>query len=193
MSNKYKTIVLGLILVILVGCSSDKTTPVAVVGGSDAYVSAALDVSYEGALSARNQLALGIVELDGTDYAVTAEQATSLLPLWQALRGTTRSGASAAAEVDALLSQIEEMLTAEQLQAIVELRLTQDDLRAWASDQGISLGSGAGAGGGMGAGEGRLLTEEERAARQAVNGGTGGGGLSAALLDEVIALLESRP
>lgn len=92
------------------------------------------------------------------------------------------------------MAQIEETLTPSQLEAINTMRLTQDDLRAWADSQGIALGTGDGAGGGMGGGRG--LSDEERAARQAADGGTGagnnGGGLSTALLEAVIAFLEVR-
>ena len=79
--------------------------------------------------------------------------------------------------------------------AIGTLRLTQDDLRAWAESQGIALGTGAGARGegGMGGGAGQALSPEEQATRQAENsgGGAGGGGLSTALLEEVILFLET--
>ena len=46
----------------------------------------ALARSYEGALPPTNQLILGILELEDTDDAVTAAQASTMLPLWQALR-----------------------------------------------------------------------------------------------------------
>jgi hypothetical protein len=67
--------------------------------------------------------------LDGVENGITPEQAATLLPMWQALRGTIRNGAAATAEVDAVLAQIEETLTPEQLDAIGAMRLTQDDLR----------------------------------------------------------------
>jgi len=183
-----------LVIVVLVGCTSGETGPAPAVTGSDTYVSAALDTGYENALTVRNQLALGILRLDGAESATTPEQAETLLPLWQALRGTMRSGAAATAEVDALLAQIEETLTPAQLDAIGAMRLTQNDLRAWAENQGIALGTGEGMGGGGGMGSGgRGLSAEERATRQAESGGGGaGGGLSTALLEAVIALLEAQ-
>ncbi|MGC9396534.1 MAG: hypothetical protein ACP5J4_16950 [Anaerolineae bacterium] len=189
---------LGLIFVVvaLAGCASGAATPAPAVSGGDTYASATLKVDFTNALTVRNQLALGLLNLEGTANEVTPAQAKSLLPLWQALRGTARSGAAATAEVDALLSQIEETLTPGQLEAISALRLTQDDLRAWAESQGITVGTGAGvgagAGGGMGAGRG--LSPEERATRQAENGGDSGnsGGLSTALLDAVVTFLEVR-
>lgn len=67
------------------------------------YVSASLDVSYENALSARNQLALGTLNLADTAVAVDAEQAAILLPLWQAVRATNQTGGASQTEVNALL------------------------------------------------------------------------------------------
>jgi hypothetical protein len=150
-----------------------------------------LDTTHDGALSARNQLLLGALELDGTPNAVTPEQAATLLPLWQALKSTTQSGASAQAEVSALLSQIESALTAEQLAAIRAMQLTQTDLQAWTTANGLTLGGGSG-GGQLGGGQG--LSPEARATRQAEEGrtpGNGGNGASPAMLDVIITYLES--
>ena len=102
-------------LIALSACSSAPAAPAASTTTQDTYTSTALDTSYEGALAVRNQLALGTLQLDGTPNAITADQAKTLLTLWQALRATTQSGASAQAEVNALLGQIEGALTAQQL------------------------------------------------------------------------------
>jgi hypothetical protein len=162
---------------------------------SGAEASSALDTSYEDALALRNQLALGTLRLEETGWPVTADQAPGLLLLWQALRGTMGSGASAPAELDALIEQIEGSLTAEQLAAIGAMRLTQADLQAWAQSQGLSTGQGAGMGSGQ-PGGGQSLSPEERATRQAereaLGGGGAGSGTSQALIDAVISLLESK-
>ena len=107
------------------------------------------------------------------------------------------SGAAAQAETDALLKQIEFSLTAEQLTAIRGWKLTQADLQEWARSQGIAVGTGnAAASGGMGSGEpggGQALSAEARATRQAERGGSAeSSGLSKALVDAVINLLESK-
>ena len=152
-----------------------------------------LDLSYEGALALRNQLALGTLLLEETDQPVAAEQVDELLLLWQALRGTMDSGASAQAEIDALLAQIESNLSGEQLAAIGAMKLTQERLQAWAQAQGLSTGEGLGPGGGSGQpGSGQSLSPEERATRQAERGGSGGSGTSRALIDAVIDMLETR-
>ena len=195
MGNWSKGLWLIIAVVVLVGCAGEESLPAPAVTGGDSYVSAILDTQYEDALAVRNQLALGILNLDATENATNPEQAATLLPIWQALRGTMRSGAAATAELDALLAQIEETLTPAQLDAIGAMRLTQDNLRVWAESHGVALGAGegTGGGGGMSGVPGQGLSAEERAARQAENsGGAGGGGLSTALLDEVILFLEAQ-
>ena len=92
-------------------------------------------------------------------------------------------------------------MSGEQLAAIGAMKLTQTDLQDWAQNQGLSVGTGdvasaIGSGGGMGSGQpggGQNLSPEERAARQAERGGTGDnrGGLTRALIEAVISLLES--
>ena len=174
-------------LIALSACSSAPVAPPASTTTQDTYTSANLDTSYEGALSARNQLALGMLQLDGTGNAITADQAKTLLTLWQALRATTQSGASAQAEVSALLGQIEGALTAQQLAAIKDLKLTQTAFQQWAAANGITMGAGGGQPGG-----GQGLSPEARTTRQAAEGRTGstGSGASTAVVTAVIAYLE---
>lgn len=169
----------------LAACSAAGGTPAPLVVNSEAYVSANLDTSYEGALAARNQLALGTLNLAGTATAVTPDQASALLPLWQALRATSQTGGSAQAEVNALLTQIEAGLTPDQLAAIKAQQLTQTDMQEWAKANGITLGTGGGQ-----PGAGQSLSPEARATRQAAEGRTGtsggsGSSASTALVDAV--------
>ena len=174
-------------LIALSACSSAPAAPAASTTTQDTYASSALDTSYEGALSVRNQLALGTLQLDGTANAITVDQAKTLLTLWQALRGTTQSGASAQAEVNALLTQIEGALTADQLAAIKDMKLTQAAFQQWAAANGITMGAGGGQPGG-----GQGLSPEARATRQAAEGRTGqsGAGASTAVIGLVITYLE---
>jgi len=179
-----------LVLAVALSACSSAPTPAAPTTTQDTYTSAALDTSYEGALAVRNQLALGTLQLDGTANAITPEQAKTLLRLWQALRATTQSGASAQAEVSALLSQIEGTLTADQLAAIKDLKLTQTTFQQWAAANGITMGAGGGQPGG-----GQGLSPEARATRQAAEGRTGStgssGSTSTAVMNAVIAYLET--
>ena len=155
----------------------------------ESYISTNLDTTYEGATPVRNQLALGTLALAGTPNEITPEQAAQLLPLWQALRSTSKSGGSAQEEVNALLAQIESTMNKEQLAAIREIAFVQTDIQEWAKTNGIALGSGGGQ-----PGSGQDLSPEARATRQAAEGRTNGssGGISTALIDAVITYLDGR-
>ncbi len=164
----------GLVLVLmgaaLAGCGGEQAAPALVeeeVG--DAYASDVLDVSYDGALNAAGQLALGTIQLEETEDAVTPEQAAALLPFWQALQG----GVTARAEVNALMKQVEGTMADEQLQTIAAMRLTQEGMRVWMQGQGMGMGGGQGQG--RSGGGGGVLTDDERATRQAEFGGGGDG------------------
>jgi hypothetical protein len=156
------TCVLATTAVTMVGCGSEEVTE-ASEAVSETYASEVLDTGYEGALDPGNQLALGTLKLEETEHAVTSEQAKTLLPLWQALQG----GVTAEDEIGAVLKGIEGAMTGEQLAAVAEMQLTQDDMRALMEEQGFGPGGGFPAGGG---------DPDARATRQAEFGGGGGGG-----------------
>ena len=131
-----------------------------------------LETSFDGALPPTTQLMLGILRLEDTGDAVTAAQAASMLPLWQALQsGTIQNQAERAA----VFSQIEVALTDQQIEAIGAMQLTATDLNDWAAANGVELpqfGQGgqarqAGQGGQGGQGErGGIfadMSEDERA------------------------------
>ena len=67
------------------------------------------------------QLALGTIMLDGTENVVTAEQAQTMLPLWQLYQSMMSEDTTASEELDAILSQIEKAFTKEQLSAMESL------------------------------------------------------------------------
>ena len=155
-----------------------------------------LDMSYEGALSQKLLLSLGTLELADTEYALNAEQAGLMLFYWQALNNMTASGNSATEEVAAILLQIEETFTPEQITAINRMQMTTAYMQVWATENQISMGTGAGAGGGQGQGGGGGMDADARATRQAAEGATGAGaagenGISGAINKAVIAYLES--
>ena len=74
------------------------------------------------------KLAIGTLKLEGTDQAVQADQATELLPLWQAYQSVSGSSTAAAVEVQAVIDQIEETMTPEQKQAIEAMDLSGQNM-----------------------------------------------------------------
>lgn len=179
-----------LFALLLASCSGT-AAPASTTSG-DLYVSQNLPVDYEDALAVRNQLALGTLELIQSNSAISAEQAQTLLPLWQALRSTQQAGGTAQAEVNALLTQIEAAMTPEQLQSIASMKWTFTNMQEWATANGITMGSGGGS-----PGQGSGMSAEARATKQAAEGVTSsssgsGSKLPTALMDAVIASLQTQ-
>jgi len=157
-------ILLLVIALILSGCS----------GGTAAATDATQAATGNGtALSLTDKLAPGILKLEGTDLAVTAEQAAELLPLWKAVKSLGASDTATQLEIDAVYQQIQDALTAEQLAAIEALDLSGENMRTLMSELGIDMNAPFDTG----------LTDSERATKIAElrasgnmpQGGFGGG------------------
>jgi hypothetical protein len=121
-----------------------------------------------------SKLAIGFLKLEGTDKAVTADEAKTQLPLWKALKALSAGNNTAQDEITALYQQIEDGLTADQVKAIKDLTWKQEDLTALGQQYGIQMGGAGGAGGAA-----SNLTTEQRATRVAqfqAQGGAGGNG-----------------
>ncbi len=84
-----------------------------------------LNTNYDKALPVETQLVLGTLKLEGTPQAVDPATAGELLPLYTLLRQLTSSGTAAQAEIDAVLEQIQSVMTTDQIHAIAEMKLTQ--------------------------------------------------------------------
>jgi len=183
---RFWNLILILILVTgaLAGCGGDDAQSATEQGrstqaleenaGSETYASAALDTAYEGALAASSQLALGTFKLEDTKDAVTAEQAKTLLPLWQAIQG---GALQSEAETNAVLKQIEGTMQAEQLAAIATMQLTMEDLGIWMRERGVNPAPAPDAAAGDGSGgfaPPNRMNEEERAAMRATVQAGGG-------------------
>jgi len=131
--KKLTLILLTLLALTLTACGASDSTEVAATTQTD---------SATPTLSGPTLLVLGILKLDGTEQAVTTEQAKELLPLWQVYSELISSDTAAQAEIDALEKQIEETMTEEQLRAIHEMNLTSQDSFAVMQEMGIGMGRG---------------------------------------------------
>lgn len=161
MKNVWKLVGIILVIAALVGCQKAEATPAASADTDTSVDVSAADPSAggQGGLDDVNWLALGTINLEGTEDAVTASQAAELLPLWQIIQG---GSLKSAAETEAVTKQIEGKMTASQLAAIEAMGLTFEDVQAWMQGQGIEAPARAeGQQGGPGAfGD---LSEDERA------------------------------
>jgi hypothetical protein len=95
-----------------------------------------------GALPEATQLIIGTLKLEDTNQSVTAEQAAELLPLWQTMLVLSESDTAAQQETEALITQIQETMTAEQRQAITDMNLTREDMMSIMQEQGLAMGGG---------------------------------------------------
>lgn len=205
MSKRVFPIFLSIIF-LLSACSINTViaaTQVATTSASTVAVtesSSPLNTDYTDAVSIATQLAVGTLNLDGTANAVTKDQATSLVTLWESMQalslpnmpgqggnmpppggaqpgsqGTTpasnsdsqaiapatqpaapaeaqRISADNQTQIDALVSQIEAVMTADQLSAIADMQLTQISVATILEEKGITTGTPQG----MGAQQGTL-------------------------------------
>ena len=174
------------------------------------------------ALPATTQLIIGTLKLEDTNQAVTADQAAELLSLWQTLQVLSDSDTAADQEVEALITQIQETMTAEQMQAITAMNLTRDDMASIMQEQGLAMGGGQsngsqssdsssnssrnfGAGGappdggfpgggpgGFGGGQGAGLSPDQIATAQAARQESSGNFIPPMLINALIKYLEEK-
>ena len=145
----------------------------------------------ENALPIRTQLMVGTLKLENTSLAVSPEQASELLVLWQASNALSRSGTGAQEEILAVINQIERAMTPDQIAAIAEMKLTREATQAMSQELGLSMGGGDGEGA-ANRGQGQNMTAEEKAAREAERAERNSNGASSSLLNALIEILTSR-
>jgi hypothetical protein len=140
--------VIMILAVVLVACgakaSAATTTTSGTTGGSGG-------VTANGTPAPRNltqplplaeSLLIGTIKLQGTGNAVDAKTAAALVPLWQAYAQLTSSNTAAQAEIDAIVTQIQDTMTPQRIQAITDMKLTRQDLFAAESSLGLTNGFG---------------------------------------------------
>jgi hypothetical protein len=131
MNKKIFWTTLILFTLTLSACASSTGTPSVASSGGPAAVE----------LPAQTKLILGTINLEETDNAVTAEQAKELLPMFYVLQDLNDSDTAAQEEMDGLVNQIQEALTAEQVQAIDDMTLSMRDVFALTQGSGGSTGA----------------------------------------------------
>lgn len=108
-----------------------------------------LTADYDDALPVQSQLAIGTLQLEGTEQAVDEVLAAKILPLWQVLQSLSSSDTTAEAEITAVVNQIQNTMQPEQISAIAAMQLTQASMTALIEDGTLVVGRG---GGGSGSG-----------------------------------------
>ncbi len=112
-----------------------------------AAVSAVLSTEFDNALPVEAQLAYGTMQLENTSHEITAEQAGVILPYWRALQSLRQTGTAADVELNAVVKQIEDRMTADQIASIAAMELTEEKVETMIEEGAIALGSRLGSGG----------------------------------------------
>lgn len=195
--QKHFSLILLILVLALAACGGTDEGAGVDDGDSGGETAAAeLTDTYDDALTTRNQLLLGIMRLEGTPQAVTAEQAVELATLWQAFAALSDSSTAAPEEIEAVQNQIVAALTVEQVNAIVAMKLTNTELQAFYVEAGISEVKTPEPGVTPQSQRMSDLPQEDREATREASGGTvgsgGGGDKSDALLDMILELLTGK-
>jgi len=159
------------------------------------------------------QLALGTLYLEGSNEAVNAQQAAELAPLWEILADLSVSGTAASEELSATVEAIEAGMTADQLETIGEMNVSETEASSMspagapavagiageeaymeveraAMDPSLGGEMGREMAGGMGGDLGAGMPRESGEAQ--VVSSPGGGAASTGLFQSVITLLQGK-
>ncbi len=161
--NKPTILIFLILTLILTACSGNASNSAAGASSTQSRTSA-------GALSASLQVALGTLKLDKTANEITTEQAAELLPLWETLQVLDSSDTAANQEKEALIAQIQETMTKDQMQAITAMNLTRQDMFSILQSQGLAFG---------GAQNANSQTQNGNSSSNSNRGNSGGGGFFA--------------
>lgn len=123
-----------------------------------------------GEMPLTGRLGMGTLLLEDTQWKVDAAQAAQLLPLWKTVKALAASETSSADEISAVLEQIQETMTADQLSAIQAMDPGGEQMAALAEKYGFPGGPEGGMPADM-----QALSEDERATRVAELRASGGG------------------
>ena len=181
-----------------------------------------LTADYENAASVELQLLLGTLKFEGTTLAVTTEQANALLPLWQSYSALAQSmmpmgqgqpeatpqtstvDTEVQTQASELTKQIQSVMTVEQIQAIADMKLTQETAQTIIQELGLGMTDpqqGMGDGGqpqgtppAGGTGGGQPPSGDQALGTPSADAGQRGGGrgIQPQLLEALIQLLEAK-
>ena len=150
-----------------------------------------LNATYENAVSIEEQLMVGAFKLEGTNLAISKEQANILIPLYTNLKTIVESmmpaqgaqgdpasaqpqtvNAETQAQIDTIIKEILAAMTPEQVKAISEMQITREIAQTLMTEKGISMG-GRGQGGGGAMPEANGQAPEGTPPARGQNGGAG--------------------
>ena len=97
--------------------------------------------SSSASLSLQGELLIGTFKLEDTSLAVSSDQASQLIPLYETMQSLAASGTAATEEINAVVTQIQSTMTSQQINAIIAMELTQQDLTTVLTENGLTSDS----------------------------------------------------
>ena len=146
MFSRMKFVALSAFVMVLAACGSraveqgDGSGDDSQKAAGSSQPAARLEQGGERAIPVQMQLILGTLQLESTDLAVDSTQAADLVPLWKALRSLSNSDTAAEAEIEALIDQIQDTMTAQQIEAIAALEISPEDMQTIIQELGLEFG-----------------------------------------------------
>jgi hypothetical protein len=113
-------------------------------GGAPGQAPSGSSTAQVQALPVDTVVGIGIIKLESTDNAIDSETAANLLPLFKALKALSTNSNTSVAEISALNRQIKNTLTADQLKAIENLKITAVDVNKLLKENGLTASSSSG-------------------------------------------------
>lgn len=119
------------ILVSLTACSSSELA-----GAKDALAEPVVKIA-QAEIDEATKLMVGTLLLNGTENEVSPENAATLLPLWQLYSSLSTSDIVAQAEIDAVVTQIQNTMTEAQMTAIDAMELSGQNITILFKESGL--------------------------------------------------------
>ena len=126
--------------------------------------------------SLESKLAYGTLKLEGTSNAVTAQEAKTLLPLWQKVKDQESNGTPTPQDIQTVYQEIEKAMNQDQITAIQNMTMNPQDFQTLLGSLGITVTPFPGQGFGNGQATPSAEQQATRTARETQFAGSGGNG-----------------
>lgn len=140
MKKKIALLLSTLMVFLLVACGSKEASQTQAIQTQDVQSQVSDQFGFQGEMPLESKLVFGSLMLEETDMAITPEQAEELLPLWKLYTSLLDSDTTASAEIDAVMSSIQDVMTADQIKYIEEMQLDPGEMSQLMQDYGIEFG-----------------------------------------------------
>ena len=133
---KKKHVLLIATMVILVSLTACSSSTSELADAKDALAEPVVKIA-QAEIDEATKLMVGTLLLNGTENEVSPENAATLLPLWQLYSSLSTSDIVAQVEIDAVVTQIQNMMTEAQMTAIDAMDLSRQNITTLFKESGL--------------------------------------------------------